>query len=185
MPSAGCDDPSVPRWLALVAALALTFVGAAAAGVRLDNPRSFTKPVTVRCDPPLVTETGVLAPRQFMVARMEFASRLGGVLVWTNNATYYSFVGPRTAAFDRMLCDHVKLPKALPHARLVRLAKPELTCVVPGRRLLVHAERKGSNALVSVRAMPHGQLLAHFRVSKSGTTAFASRYATANCDLNP
>jgi hypothetical protein len=177
------------RWMlrrhVLAAALALTAVGSAAAGVRLDNPRSLTGPVTVRCDPPLVTETGVLAPRQFMVARMEFASTLGGVLVWTNNSSYYSFVGSRTASFDRKLCARVKLPKTLPRARLVRLAKPELTCVVPGRRLLVHAERRGGTALLSVRAMPHGQLLAHFRLSKNRTAAFASRYAVTNCDLNP
>lgn len=137
------------------------------------------------CDPPLVTETGVFSPRQFMVARMEFASTLGGVLLWTNNSSYYSFVGPRTASFDRKLCDQVKLPRALPRARLVRLAKPELTCVVPGRRLLVHAERQGGTALLSVRAMSYGQLLAYFRLSKNGTAAFASRYAVTNCDLNP
>ena len=175
----------MPRSPTLVAALALIAVGSAAAGVRLDKPRSLTEPVTVRCDPPLVTETGVLAPRQFMVARMEFASTLGGVLLWTNNSSYYSFVGPRTASFDRQLCEQVKLPKVLPRARLVRLVRPELTCVVPGRRLLVHAERHGSAALLSVRAMPHGQLLAHFRLSKNGTAAFASRYAVTNCDLNP
>jgi hypothetical protein len=177
--------PCVRRTLALVAALALVAVGSAVAGVQLDNPRSLTGPVTVRCDPPLVTEVGVLSPRQFMVARMEFAPRLGGVLTWTNNSTYYSFVGSRTASFDRKLCDQVKLPKGLPPARLVRLAKAELTCVVPGRRLLVHAQRHRSTALLSVRAMPHGQLLAHFRVSKNGTAAFASRYAVTNCDLNP
>jgi hypothetical protein len=175
----------VPRRFILVVTLALVAVGSAAAATELDRPRSLTRPVTVKCDLPLVTETGVLAPRQFMVARMQFASTLGGVLVWTNNGTYYSFVGPRTASFDRKLCDQVRLPKALPHSRLVRLTRAELTCVVPGRRLLVHATRQGSTALLSVRALPHGQLLAHFRVSKSGTAAFASRYAVTNCDLNP
>lgn len=183
-PSA-CDHPLVPRGLTAVAVVALTAIGSAAGGIRLDNPRSLSEPVTVKCDPPLVTETGVLAPRQLMVARIAFSSALRGVLVWTNNSSYYSFVGPRTASFDRMLCDRVKLPNALPRARLVRLAKPELTCIVPGRRLLVHAERRGKTALLSVRALPHGQLLAHFSLSNEQTKAYASRYAVANCDLDP
>lgn len=174
----------MPRFAVLLT-VAFSFIGSAAGGGLGQRPRPLDAPLTVRCSPPLVTETGVLAPRQFIVVRMAFSAQLGGMLVWTNNANYYSFVGPRSAWFDQQTCARTNLPSSLPRARLVRLGRPELTCVVPGRRLLVHAQREGNASSLSVRAMPHGQLLARFNVSNRKTSAYASRYAAAACDLNP
>jgi hypothetical protein len=131
-----------------------------------------------------VTPTDELVPRKYLVVHSRFASNLGGVLIWTNNASYYSFVGSRSFWWSRGVCSRASLPKSLPRASMVSIADPDLTCVVPGRRLLVHAARHGGSNSLSIRALPHGQLL--FRVELGGKTvrAYASRYAVRLCDLD-
>ena len=123
-------------------------------------------------------------PRKYLVVHSRLASNLGGVLIWTNNASYYSFVGPKSFWWSRGVCTKASLPKSLPRASLVTLADPDLTCVVPGRRLLIHAARQGRWNSLSVRALPHGQLL--FRVELGGRTVrtYASRYAARLCEID-
>lgn len=156
---------------------------AASAGVGQVGPTLLTKPVTLSCHPPLVTQTDALVPRQLLVIRAEFQSSLGGVMVWTNgNTGQYSFVGPKSFWWSRSVCEKTSLPSALPRAQLVRLAQPTLTCVIPGRRVLVHAARRNGKNSMTLRVMPHGQLL--LRVEFQGATirSYASRYAVRLCE---
>ena len=172
------------RWILGAACLGLAVVGSSAAALQQRAPVPLVDPVTLRCDPPLVTPTDELVPRKYLVLHSQMSSALGGVLVWTNNENHYSFVGPASFWWSRGVCSKTTLPRSLPRAALVRIADPDLTCVVPGRRLLIHAARRGGTNSFAVRAMPHGQLL--FRVELRGQTVrtYASRYAVRLCDLS-
>ena len=171
------------RWTLSAACLSLALIGPAA-GRQLRAPIPLTEAVTLRCSPPLVTATDDLIPRKYLVVRSQMSSALGGVLIWTNNESHYSFVGPNSFWWNTGVCTKSALPESLPRASMVRIADPDLTCVVPGRRLLIHAARNSGSNAVAIRAMPHGQLL--FRVELRGPTvrSYASRYAVRLCDLS-
>lgn len=165
--------------------LALAVVASAAAGVRQGAPAPLAGAVTLRCNPPLVTELDAVVPRQLLVIRAEQSRRLGGVLVWTNGVTgHYSFVGPKSIWWSRSVCRESTLPSTLPRASLVRIPEPSITCVVPGRRVLVHAERRDGVNSMSLRALPHGQLLLRVELAGETVRAFASRYAIRLCELD-
>jgi hypothetical protein len=112
------------------------------------------------------------------------SSALDGVLVWTNNKSHYSFISPNSFWWSRGVCSKSSLPKALPRASLLRIADPDLTCVVPGRRLLIHAARQAGSNSVAVRAMPHGQLLFRVELGAKTVRTYASRYAVRLCELS-
>ena len=74
----------------------------------------------------------------------------------------------------------------LPSAVLVRVDRPRARCTVPGRRLLIHAAPAlRGRTVVTVRALPHGSVLAHVAVGPRTQRAYVSRYAARLCDLNP
>ncbi|MGH3072445.1 MAG: hypothetical protein ACRDNB_09300 [Gaiellaceae bacterium] len=130
-----------------------------------------------------MTPTDELVPRKYLVIHSRLSSVLGGVLVWTNNENHYSFIGPNSFWWSRGVCSKSSLPKSLPRASMVRIADPDLTCVVPGRRLLIHAARHAGSNSLSVRAMPHGQLLVRVELGGKTVRSYASRYAVRLCDL--
>ena len=160
-------------------------VASAAAGVRQALPEPLTQPVTLRCDPPLITAVDELVPRTLMVIRAVRATRPLGVLVRTNNATHYAWMDAQGfLAGEKPTCAPSSLPKSLPRARLVRLEELSLVCVVPGRRLLVHAERRGRTNSMTLRALPHGQLLLHVQLVGKTMRAYASPYTVRLCELD-
>lgn len=174
----------MPLWPVLAVCLVLAVVTSAAAGVQQGSPKPLDHPVTLRCDPPLVTEIDALVPRKLIVVRAALSSQLGGVLVWTNNVSYYSFVGASSFWWSKDVCAKAVLPKSLPRAKLVRLRDVSITCVVPGRQLLVHATRRNGTNSLSLRALPHGQLLVHVQLVGKTVRAYASRYAIRRCELD-
>jgi len=168
----------VGLWLALA-------VAAAAGGVQRALPRPLTEPVTLRCDPPLVTAVDEFVPRSLMVIRAVRATRPLGVLVRTNGQTQYAWMD--AGGFlggTPPVCAESVLPKSLPRAKLVRLTRLSLVCVVPGRRLLVHAAKRGGTNFLTLRALPHGQLLLHVQLRGRTMRAYASQYAVRLCELD-
>lgn len=177
--------PSVGFRLVLVACLVLAVVTSAAAGVRQAFPEPLTHPVTLRCDPPLVTAVDEIVPRPLIVIRAVRATKPLGVLVRTNGVTQYAWMDAQGfLGGEKPVCAKSVLPKALPRASLVRLKNLSLVCVVPGRRLLVHAERRDGTNLMTLRALPHGQLLLHVQLVGKTMRAYASRYAARLCELD-
>jgi hypothetical protein len=172
----------------LLAPLALAFavLGSTsdAAPVR-EGPRPLTAPLTVLCTPKVVTETGTFAPRQLIVVFAAYSPRESWTVVWSTQASFHAVVGAGSAWWSKKTCKKASLPTNLPAAKLVRLVDLGMSCAVPGRRLLVHAvpRRLGGSAL-TLRAMPHGQVLAHVLLRGREVRAFASNYAARLCDLN-
>jgi hypothetical protein len=119
-----------------------------------------------------------------MAFRAGLSGQLGGVLVWRNNGTQYSLLGPGSFWWNRSECRKVSVPKDMPRARLVKLRELSIACVIPGRYLLMHAARRDGIDSLSLRAMPHGQLI--LRVERAGRTvrSYASRYAVRHCELD-
>ena len=175
----------MPRSLVVGLCLALAVAASAAAAVERAVPAPLTRPVTLRCDPPLVTAVDELVPRSLMVIRAFRATRPLGVLVRTNGQTHYAWMDAQGfLGGTKPVCENSVLPKSLPHAKLLRLSSLSLLCVVPGRRLLVHAEKRGDTNLMTLRALPHGQLLLHVQLSGKDMRAYASRYAVRLCNLD-
>lgn len=164
--------------------LALAVVASAAAGAQRIGPTPLTDAMTVRCSPPLVTPVDELVPRQLMAFRAGVSSRLGGVLVWRNNGTQYSLLGPKAFWWNQGECRKVTLPKDMPRASLVKLPEPSITCVIPGRYLLMHAARRNGINSMSLRAMPHGQLILRVELVGKTVRSYASRYAVRLCELD-
>jgi hypothetical protein len=172
----------------LLAPVALVFamLGATsdAASVR-EGPRPLTAPLTVLCAPDTVTETGSFTPRTLIVVHASYSSRDSWIVVWSNDLAYHAVLGKDSAWWSKKTCKKASLPIDLPAAKLVRLVDLRMTCAVPGRRLLVHATpRRRNGTALTLRAMPHGQLLAHVLLRGREVRAFASNYAVRLCDLN-
>ena len=173
----------MPR-LVVALTVALTVVASAAAGVQRVGPTPLTDAVTVRCNPPLETPVDELVPRPLMAFHAGLSGQLGGVLIWRRLGTQFTLVGPKTFWWNRNECRKVTLPKRLPSASLVRLPEPSITCLIPGRYLLMHAARRNGVNSLSLRAMPHGQLILHVELVGKTVRSYASRYAVRLCELH-
>jgi hypothetical protein len=152
-----------------------------------EQPTPLARPLTVSCDPVLLTETSSFTPRTLISVRTTLDRNSGSIFVWTNSAYFYAVVGRRSAWSNQKICRATVLPRNLPPAVLTRVARPRLSCAVPGRRLLVHARPlRGGGSTLTVRALPHGSVLGHFVFSRDSRTprAYASRYALRLCDPN-
>ncbi len=174
----------MPRPLVVGSLLALAVVTSAAAVGARELPTPLTQPVTLRCNPPLVTAVDDFVPRPLIVVRAVRATKPLGVLIRTNALTQYAWMDAQGfLAGTDPVCTKSVLPKSLPRASLVRLRSLSVVCVVPGRRLLVHAERHESTNVMTLRALPHGQLLLHVQLVGKTMRAYASRYAVRLCNL--
>lgn len=171
-----------------LAALAVTLAACAAADAAArEQPTPLARPLTVICDPVLLTETGSFTPRTLISVRTTLDRDSGSIVVWTNSANFYAVVGRRSAWSNKEICRETVLPRNLPPTVLTRVVRPWLSCAVPGRRLLVHARPlRGGGSTLTARALPHGSVLGHVVFSRDSRTprAYASRYALRLCDLN-